>query len=337
MAVNLHNPAQYYNSILSSKQKPVYKAILNGVRKFEQDIKLPSTPVPVVSMIWNYVLLDNPLIFYVSAYKYFSAGYLLSLRKKVKAIRPVYNMNKQAARQNFNKITEYMRQFDSLVNKSEFEKELAIHDHCLANFKYDFSCGSNSQSILGPILHKTAVCAGIAKFAKLAFDYVGIKSLVVSGKAKNPVQGMNENHVWNIVKISGKIYHLDVTFDLSLTDKLYRYDYFNISDDDIKKDHIILSHVPACDTDGIKYFPLRFLFANNLDEFENQISDCLKKGQNTVIIKLGLIYNGMNIENVIMEIARRQYAGIYKQSFEIKMRSNMSQMVFEIHFIPGGS
>ena len=213
-------------------------------------------------------------------------------------------------------------------------KELAIHDHCLANFKYDYTFGCNAHSILGPILQKSAVCEGIAKFAKLAFDYLGIKSLIVSGKAVNPVRGMTENHAWNIVKISGKTYHLDITFDMGLTDIMSRYDYFNISDADIKKDHIILSETPACDTGSSEYFSLRPLPANNFGELGSLIKGCLKKGKTSIVVKLRFTYAGADIENEVAGVAMQQYTRTYNHGFEIKIRSNINQMIFEIHFVP---
>ena len=116
--VNLHKPAQYYYSLLSNEQRQVYNTILSGIRRFEYEIQLPLTPVSVVSTIWEHVMLDNPLVFYVSSFEHF-----FDWRKRVKAIRPKYSMQKQSAKQNINIITEYMQNFEHLMNKSEIEKE----------------------------------------------------------------------------------------------------------------------------------------------------------------------------------------------------------------------
>ena len=59
----------------------------------------------------------------------------------------------------------------------------------------------------------------------------GIECRTVSGI------GNNGPHMWNIVKIGGDWYHLDVTWDSS--DEGSRYMYFNLDDKTIKKNHSI--------------------------------------------------------------------------------------------------
>lgn len=58
----------------------------------------------------------------------------------------------------------------------------------------------------------------------------------------NPEKGIKYRHTWNIVKIGGQYYHLDVTFDNtlgkhSLAGQELRYDYFNLEDKKIFRDH----------------------------------------------------------------------------------------------------
>ena len=55
----------------------------------------------------------------------------------------------------------------------------------------------------------------------------------------NPDKGIKYRHTWNIVRINGKYYHLDATFDNTLGNdkKEIRYDYFNLDDQQIFRDH----------------------------------------------------------------------------------------------------
>jgi transglutaminase/protease-like cytokinesis protein 3 len=137
-----------------------------------------------------------------------------------------------------------LRVFDTVKGKSDLDKELYVHDYCLTNFTYEYAPDDYSYTILGPILRNTAVCEGIAKYVKLALDYLGVKSIVVSGKAKNPLDdSINETHAWNIVEIEYRTFHLDVTFDMTVKAKINRYDYFNLCDDDIEKDHTTIGKI----------------------------------------------------------------------------------------------
>jgi len=323
------NKYNYYCGRLTEEQKVIYGTMLSGIRAFDDEIKLPLIPINETSMIFDCLLLDNPLIFYVSSFSQSNDFY-----KKKSAIKPNYKYARQFVKQNVRVVMKYLHTFDSLKTKGDIEKETYIHDYCLENFSYDYTFSDYSHSILGPVLNKTAVCEGIAKFTKLVFDYLGVKSIVVRGKAKNPAleDSAREMHAWNIVKIDGKAYHLDVTFDMTLKGKKNRYDYFNLSDEDIKKDHIITDNVPACTTTGNDYFSINSLFVHNSSELGTFINNNLKNGKKHITVKLVNVRNTENIVEKITRIAQKQYASIYTSGFTVEIGCNPGQMVFEINF-----
>jgi hypothetical protein len=69
-----------------------------------------------------------------------------------------------------------------------------------------------------------------------------------------------------MVRLNGRFYHLDVTFDNTLTEgsKNYRYDYFNLTDEQIKEEHVLLDDFPtAPDEKRMDYYTLtRKVFPN---------------------------------------------------------------------------
>lgn len=74
----------------------------------------------------------------------------------------------------------------------------------------------------------SAVCDGYARSCKVLLDELGMECIVITGK------GNGENHAWNMVKINGAWYHMDVCWnDSSWT----RQDYLLISDKDISSSH----------------------------------------------------------------------------------------------------
>ena len=319
----------YYFSRLTDEQKGVYKAILSGIKNYSKEIKMPIRPTNEIAKIFNCVLLDNPKIFYVSA----SFKQTSDLYKQKCTVIPEYKFTPNETRGYTNEIIKCLRALDSVKNKRDIEKELYVHDYCLKNFSYDYTFGSNSYSVLGLALNKAAVCEGIAKFVKLAFDYLGLSSLVVFGKAKNPIHDSKvEGHAWNIVRIDGKTYHLDVTFDMTIKNKIIRYDYFNLSDVEIKRDHIIIDDVPSCLIVGNDYYSVNSLFVNNIGELDNFISKALKQGKRHVLVKIKNEPYTDAVVNRIMGIAQRQYSQNYTGSTMIETSYNSSQMVFEIIF-----
>jgi hypothetical protein len=234
MAVSRKNdtPSHYYYTRLTSRQKRLYDELAAGMRGFAKNIPLPARPSKEIGLVYEYIGYDNPDIYYTTGIKYRSD---LSGARCV--VRPVYKYKRSFVKEKTGAVQAFLHSFDAAIAKSDYEKALFVHDYCLDNFKYDHAAGEYSNSILGCILNGSAVCEGIAKFAKLAFDHLGVESLFVPGKATDPADAQSvENHAWNMVNIEGRYYHLDITFDMTLSEKTKRYDYFCLSDEDIRKD-----------------------------------------------------------------------------------------------------
>lgn len=121
------------------------------------------------------------------------------------------------------KIKEHQKAMTARVEKitreaktfSQWDKEKYIHDFLCENVHYDKLKKPYSHEIIGPLGHGVGVCEGIAKSVKVLCDALGIWCMIaVCGN--NPEKGIKYRHTWNIVKIDGQYYHLDVTFDNTL-------------------------------------------------------------------------------------------------------------------------
>ena len=317
----------YYNR-LTGEQKKIYKTIVSGISAFSEKIKIPLRPINELSMIYDCIQLDNPLLFYVSSFSCQN-----DLYTKISIIFPEYTHKRPWVKKYTDTAMNTIMAFDAVRGKSDFEKELHVHDYCLANFTYDYNPDDHSHTILGPILRNTGVCEGIAKYVKLALDHLGVKNLIVSGKAKNPLDDMeNEYHAWNIVDVEGEKYHLDVTLDLTLKEKMNRHDYFNLSDSDIKKDHTIIGVVPACSMPSNDYYSINSMLARSPADIERHIVSNLRKGQKDIIVKLLNAQYSQRVVDKIFKIAQHQYRSIQKSSGAVEISCNANQMVFEISF-----
>ncbi|MFQ9053091.1 MAG: hypothetical protein ACLR5H_07895 [Oscillospiraceae bacterium] len=61
---------------------------------------------------------------------------------------------------------------------------------------------------------------------------------------------MKYRHTWNVITVDGQRYHLDATFDNSLQRGTPRYDYFNLDDRHIFRDHeTLVLPLPPCTAD----------------------------------------------------------------------------------------
>lgn len=122
------------------------------------------------------------------------------------------------------------------------EKVKAVHDWFIKNVKYDYynylrgTVPNVSHTASGALLRGIAVCDGYSKGFQKVMDKLGIPCQMVTGYS------MGGGHAWNRVKISGKWYFIDVTFDDPIvngknTNTTPRYTYFLKTAKQMRKDH----------------------------------------------------------------------------------------------------
>lgn len=179
---------------------------------------------------------DYPELFWISS----SFAYMYPRHSTVISLNSTFSrQDRSNAEERLNKkVSEIISR--ASVCKSDYEKELFFHDYLIANCKYESNyayLGKDSRiySSYGCLIDGLAVCEGYASAMQLLLNSVGIDARTVSGSSRN------EPHMWNIVKIGNKWYHLDVTGDRS--GEFQKYFYFNIDDSTVKLDHVINSQM----------------------------------------------------------------------------------------------
>ncbi len=112
--------------------------------------------------------------------------------------------------------------------KSDVEKALILHDRLAVHCAYDYanlqdglltSSSHSSYNMYGALAKQTAVCQGYSEAYSYLLTQVGIDNYLCSSDALN--------HVWNIVTIDGKEYHVDVTHDDPVWDRTGRVNHTN--------------------------------------------------------------------------------------------------------------
>ena len=136
---------------------------------------------------------------------------------------------------------------------SEFERELYIHDYLAGEITYTEA--ENAHNSFGAIVEGKAVCEGYAEAFQYLCQRVGIQSFIAIGSSVNPSTSSPEGHAWNYVRIDGKYYQVDLTWN-DQGEKLY-HAYFNVTDEEISKDHDtteVAFPLPVCDSVEKNYF-----------------------------------------------------------------------------------
>ena len=197
--------------------------------------------------VWNAFLADNPQYFWLAQCDTISSG------GKVTAVEPYYDFiftadELPAAKAAFDAATA--KALSGITNDmSQYEIELYLHDYLVNNVKY-VNGTSNTNNAYGALVNGQAVCEGYADAFQYLLTQAGISSCVVTGTSKG------EGHAWNLVKIDGEYYYVDVTWDDQDNGKNF-YAYFNVTTAQLEEDHTIIPEFytpPICTATAANYF-----------------------------------------------------------------------------------
>lgn len=304
---------RYYYAQLNKREQAIYKAFYNGLMEYKDIIPIPvkgKLTQETFNKVFCAITRDNPLIYYLNQ----SACSMAQDSFGRTAICPQYFYSKD-------KIKEYNHKIENSVNSlaaqlgltegTDYEKEKKIHDWMCKNVKYDYQGADMkdpsrviiSHNILGVFAHHRAQCEGIAKAVKVLLNAVNIKCIVVTGDADG--NGQNGPHAWNIVDIGGDTYQLDVTWDIGSSINRISYDYFNIPDGIMGKDHKPDSNLPECKSWGENYFEKNQLAFRSVGQLISYITKEVANGQSIFYFRVTGKLNAKKVANdVASAIAR---------------------------------
>lgn len=130
---------------------------------------------------------------------------------------------------------------------TDFEKELAIHDWIVAQGSYDQTVYDNSSHTgrtgykdpYGILVGGYGNCLGYSTTFQLLLDLCDVECITVVGAAF----GSMDDHAWNMVKLDGEWYCVDVTWDDPTlgggsANSVVTHRYFNVTSDRMREsDH----------------------------------------------------------------------------------------------------
>ena len=174
---------------------------------------------------------------------------------------------------------------------------------------------------------KTLDPEGIAKTVKALCDAVQLPCIVALSEAA-PERGVKYRHTWNVITVDGQRYHLDATFDNSLQRGTPRYDYFNLDDRHIFRDHeTLVLPLPPCTADkGYYYRPLSF---TKPEDVENRARQALRKKQPHFVFHWR--GGGLNRE-ILTDLLNRCAAAAAERGKCVSCSVNTAQAVVQLDF-----
>ncbi len=249
----------YYENKLSPSKREVYRALVRGLSSYERSFSAPRIPSGEYGDILSMVKKDHPLIFGVESlsYRFYDGSSNVTVTPEYKMKKAEYETTLETVRKRVKKILA------PAAGRDPYETELFIHDWIVKCVRYDRLTKSYAHEVTGPLCHGIGVCEGMAKTFKLLCDEAGIDTIVVSGVGVPPdlaTGKKSERHAWNVVFFGEDAYGVDVTFDNTLSKDGIRYDYFNVPDRIMSRDHGNVDFpVPACVRGDLDYYSKRGL------------------------------------------------------------------------------
>ena len=318
---------RYYYDCLSRREASVYNTLLAGLLQHEDTIACNGCTVSQVQNIYRFLKLDIPELFYVKSIR------IRFLTKNTLhcTVIPEYRFT---IIQVHDTLISMLHNCKGLIDKyrhcSDFQKEKAIHDFIASTVKYKDTDAPYSHEAPGAILFQIGVCEGIAKAIKYLSDQLGLQSVVVFGSSKE--HGNEGSHAWNLVRVNGVFYHLDTTFDTTISSSCIRYDYFNLSDADIQPSHQWNDNLPECPrTFGIyEKMGCYFNRGRELASYIRNVSSVKK----TMVFKLHRVY--IDDELIVSAIQRILQANIQCGKIgytQYSLSCNLNQLVFQVDLI----
>lgn len=272
----------YYYSSLSAEEKIEYTKIYNSYMN-KKDFTVNVTE-DKLSILINGILYDNPEIFWVDS------SYSFSKSPSGIFVEPEYRFNDEEIEKMKAELSAEVSRIVALAGSgaSDFGREKFFHDYICKNTVYDLETYDNfGDSAYSVLIDGKAICEGYARALKMLLDACEIYNYLVVGNTEND-EGKMEGHMWNVVSVDGELYHIDVTWDDAdgdLGEIIYLY--FNLTDDDIRKDHFdIEPNDNSCSSLKFNYFAVNGLYFSSFNNFKGMISPCADGLNDDLIVEM---------------------------------------------------
>lgn len=261
---------EYYFNQLPSSLNEIYRELYSRLSAGEDAADLYAhVSVDDFWTAWYSVLADHPELFWVD-----SGAQVLSSAVTGKVVHYETDTTVPPEEREAMK-AELEAAADACIAEidptfSDYGKIKAVYEYLIRTTDYD-SNAPDSQCIQSALLSHASVCAGYSK----AFQYILHRMGCFCTYATGTIEG-GSSHAWNIVRIDGNYYHVDVTWgdpvfagaqDGESGTDVISYTYLCCTDDVIYRTHTSDSAValPACLDDSYNYYRLNGMYYDTFD------------------------------------------------------------------------
>lgn len=197
----------FYRTLLTDEEKVTYDEIYKNINEVIPVFPLKATvSSDILIKITKAVFFDNPEFFYWDG----SCSYWVNSDDKVTDVEIKY-LNEDYIQEMYDDFWNMSQPIIFYANmlETEMEKVKYVHDFICLSTEYDTesynanSIGGLLQTAYSAIVEYKTVCAGYSKAFAYYMQQLGIPCSCI----------YSNGHEWNIIKIEGNYYQIDVTWD----------------------------------------------------------------------------------------------------------------------------
>lgn len=263
----------YAYHTLDEADRKLYLELLDALQQRKKDITVSTVQPDTLKNVFTCVMSDHPELFYVDGYQY--TKYTIGNTITRISFFGTYSMTEEEIRKNQEAIDAYVSTCLSGMPKTEdeYDKVKYLYDYLIEKTEYDKEA-PNNQNICSVFIERCSVCQGYAKALQYLMQKAGMVSTLITGYTGD------EGHAWNLVRVNGAYYYIDVTWgDASYTfaegSDSYtgeippiNYDYFLVTTKDLcvthQPDYAI--RLPECIEEKDNYYVREGLYLTEYSE-----------------------------------------------------------------------
>ena len=214
------------------------KRIVEGIKAWQTSIdvsELGLTRDDIDNGAVKSIINSHPEFISLSGgYTYWTSG------SSITKIQFTYLTNAKEEQQELDAALQEVKSKIDTSGMSDEEIVLAYHEYLTSTVAYAYEdyfngtiAANHGYDMYGALVKHSCVCQGYAETMFYLLREAGLSCAIASSE--------NINHAWNIVKIHGKWYHIDATWDDPVWDMPRRsyHDYFLVSFDTMNKNTLI--------------------------------------------------------------------------------------------------
>ena len=295
-AVDSYYENCYCYQRLDGEEKEIYVSIYTALKSMTPTIDIKTDDSDKVAKVHEFVMLDNPELFWVKGYK--MVPYEMSDKIVKVEYSPIYTMtvgekaNYEIAMEQ--KVNGWLAQMAGC--EDDYSKVKKAYDLIIQNTSYSADATEN-QNIVSVFVYGSSVCQGYAEAFQYLCKHVGIENILVTGTAKSGEE--EQPHAWNLVKMDGNYYQFDITWgepnyaiDANQKNQVkweVSYKYFGVTDKEMKRDHKIDLdlELPSCTKTEDNYYIKEGNYYTSLDktQLKMQFIEAEQQGESVVHLK----------------------------------------------------